>query len=431
MLLLYAVHRKERTMKKSRLIAVILAAVLLIGCFAGCVENKDNPVIMTAGNFQMTEFDFMLAFTQDEYFNYYLYGAMDYTEYFQRILDIATQRACALNYAQKNKIELSESELADIEAQLDETMTQLDAEYLAKVDESITDENKRLEEAERLFTQDIGYTKENYREYVRSSMINSAVIQKLRDMVGEDIDLTENDISRYITDAALKLKNTTSFTDFLETYGGFVKGENTVPYLVHEDCFTVDQLLIKADDGEMYEIAAIVDELLNEGFNEDDFYEWIADYGQDENMKTDRFIDWGYIVHDSLEPGYPKGFVYAAKNLIKPTKPGFGADAPELTKFTSSDGKTVIKFESDDGIHYLILNKVFKRGIISYEQGDDIWNIAYAEAYKIAIDNAFDAKCEEWVEKTKVTYYYKKFRDKYEVPATTYLNRFNNGDDEQ
>ena len=107
MLLLYAVHRKERTMKKSRLIAVILAAVLLIGCFAGCVENKDNPVIMTAGNFQMTEFDFMLAFTQDEYFNYYLYGAMDYTEYFQRILDIATQRACALNYAKKNKIELS------------------------------------------------------------------------------------------------------------------------------------------------------------------------------------------------------------------------------------------------------------------------------------------------------------------------------------
>ena len=91
----------------------------------------------------------------------------------------------------------------------------------------------------------------------------------------------------------------------------------------------------------------------------------------------------------------------------------------------------MIKFESDDGIHYLILNKVFKRGIISYEQGDDIWNIAYAEAYKIAIDNAFDAKCEEWVEKTKVTYYYKKFRDKYEVPATTYLNRFNNGDDEQ
>lgn len=409
-------------MKKTltRLIAISIAAIVLATGVLGCIdEDPNNPVILTAGNFQMCDFDFMLAFTSDEYYNYYTYGAQTPQEYFERILATVTDRAVALNYAKKNKIELSESELADIDKQFAERFKVVEENYCSQVDKSITDEKAILTEAYKILENDLGYDVDSYKSYLKTSMINSAVIGKLRKNIEDKIDLSEEDVKLHIMDVMLKYKNTTSFTDFQEKYTGFLNGKDTEPYLVNEDCFTVGQLLLKFEDGneaDARSTEATIDEILNQGFTEDRFYELINEYGQDENMKNDRYIDWGYLVHDSLAPAYPKGFIYAAYNLLEEANLGFGMDKVELVDFTSSDGKSVIKFTSTDGIHYLILNRVFPRGEIKYEEGDDIWNMAYQAAFARRVESEYQKSLAEWKEKTKVTYYFDSFRDKYEVP---------------
>lgn len=408
-------------MKKTltRLIAISIAAIILATGVFGCInEDPNNPVILTAGNFQMCDFDFMLAFTSDEYYNYYTYGAQTPQEYFERILSTVTDRAVALNYAKKHKIKLTESELAEIDNQLAEQFKLVEENYCAQVDESITDEQAILSEAYKLLEKDLGYDVDSYKSYLKTSMINSAVIEKLRNNIADQIELTEADVKLHISDIMLKYKNTTSFSDFQEKYNEFLNGKDSEPYLVNEDCFTVGQLLLKFEDGDetdAHNTEEAIDRILNQGFTEDRFYELIAEYGQDENMKKDRYIDWGYLVHDSLTPAYPEGFVYAANNLREETSSSFNMDAIELVRFTSSDGKNVIKFTSTDGIHYLILNRVFPRGEIKYEEGDDIWNMAYQAAFARRVDTEYQKAVEEWREKTKVTYYYDRFRNKYEV----------------
>lgn len=409
-------------MKKSltRLIAISIAVIIMATGTLGCInEDPNNPVILTAGNFQMCDFDFMLAFTADEYYTYYLYGAHTPQEYFERILSTVTDRAVALNYAKKHKIELSEAELADIDKQLAEQFKVVEENYCSQVDESITDEQAILSEAYKLLENDLGFDVDSYKSYLKTSMINSAVIEKLRNNIADQIELSEADVKLHISDIMLKYKNTTSFDDFQEKYNQFLNGEDSEPYLVNEDCFTVGQLLLKFEDGDetaAHNTEKTIDEILNQGFTEDRFYELISEYGQDENMKKDRYIDWGYLVHESLAPAYPQGFVYAAYNLYGEKNLGFGSDKVELVDFTSSDGKTVIKFTSTDGIHYLILNRVFPRGEIKYEEGDDIWNMAYQAAFARRVESEYQKSLEEWKEKTKVTYYFDRFRDKYEVP---------------
>lgn len=403
-----------------RLISISIAAIILATGILGCINSDpNNPVILTAGNFQMCDFDFMLAFTSDEYYNYYIYGAQTPQEYFERILSTVTDRAVALNYAKKNKIELSESELTDIDNQLAERFKLVEENYCSQVDESITDEQAILSEAYKLLENDLGYDVDSYKSYLKTSMINSAIIEKLRNNIADQIELSEADVKLHISDIMLKYKNTTSFTDFQEKYNQFLNGKDSEPYLVNEDCFTVGQLLLKFEDGDetaAHNTEETIDGILSQGFIEDGFYDLIAEYGQDENMKKDRYIDWGYLVHDSLTPSYPEGFVHAAYNLRGETNPGFGMDTVELVSFTSSDGKKVIKFTSTDGIHYLILNRVFPRGEIKYEEGDDIWNMAYQAAFARTVDAEYQESLAEWKEKTKVTYYFDSFRDKYEVP---------------
>lgn len=408
-------------MKKTltRLIAISIAAIILATGILGCInEDPNNPVILTAGNFQMHDFDFMLAFTSDEYYNYYTYGAQTPEEYFERILETVTDRAVALNYAKKNKIELSESELSDIDKQLEEQFKLVEENYCSQVDESITDEQAIISEAYKLLEKDLGYDVDSYKSYLKTSMINSAIIEKLRNNIANKIELSESDVKAYISDIMLKYKNTTTFSDFQEKYNLFLGGKDSEPYLVNEDCFTVGQLLLKFEDEDetaAHNTEETIDKILNQGFTEDRFYELIAEYGQDENMKNDRYIDWGYLVHDSLTPAYPKGFVYAANNLREETSHSFNIDAVELVRFTSSDGKRVIKFTSTDGIHYLILNRIFPRGEIKYEEGDDIWNMAYQAAFARMVESEYQKALAEWNEKTKVTYYFDRFRDKYEV----------------
>ncbi len=408
-------------MKKSRLISFLLALIMLCAFAVGCAEDPANPVVMTAGSFQLDDFDFMLAFIHDEYFNYYLYGAMGYQEYYERILEKATQRACALNYAKKHKIELTDEELAAAEEQMEATMQQLMEEYLAEAEEEVTDEQQKEALVAEMLKKDTGYDLEDYRKYIHESTINSAILGKLRDSLSDEVELTENEINSFIDDAALKLKNTTTFNDFVDRYNQFLSGENVVPYLVHKDCFTVDQLLIKADYNKKAETETIIDELLEDGITEEEFYRLIDDYGQDENMKDDRYLDWGYVVHESIKANYVDGFVYAAENLIERTKPAIGEEVPELTRFETTDGMTVIKFESEEGIHYLIKNRTFSRGIIQYEQGDEMWNIVYDAAFDSALDILYNQKCNEWVEKTKVTYYKDKLEPKYCLDATYFL----------
>lgn len=407
-------------MKKQliQVVAITIVAIILTTCAFGCFnEDPNNPIILTAGNFQMSEFDFMLAFTSDEYYNYYIYGAQTPEEYFYRIIETVKERAVALNYAKKNKIELSESELADIDSQLAEKFKNIENEYISQVDESITDEDERIAEAHRLIEKDLKYDIESYKKYIRASMINSSIIEKVRNKIGDDIELTEADVKHHISDIMLKYNNTTNFSDFASKYTEFLNGEDSEPYLVNDDCFTVGQLLLKFDGGETnaHKTEEKIDEILNQGFSEEKFYKLIEEYGQDENMKKDRYIDWGYIVHDSLTVGYPKGFVYAANSLKGAEKPSHVDEEIELTQFTSTDGKKVVKFTSTDGIYYLILNRSFSRGEIKYEEGDDIWNMAYQATFARELDAKYNAALQEWKEKTKITFYYDRFRDKYLV----------------
>lgn len=395
-----------KTFKKA---AMLLIAAAIVLTSAGCLNvDKSNPVIMTAGNFQLHKFDFGLSYQSNEYYTYLQYGAMDAETYFNKVLEDVTRYAVALNEATKRDIKLDESEEAQVDELLGQRINDIDEEYRKNIDQTVTDEAEIQRLLEEKYVQALGFTREKYIEYCRNSIYNNLLIAKFREIATEDVLLDEAQVHEYIA-AAVKSSYGGSFGEFVDKYNAFLEGGTTAPYFVPEDCISVNRLLITSTQKEEE-----VDSLLSNGISKDAFYQLITEIGEDEKMKQDNYLDWGYIVHESIPANYSEGFAYAALYADTSKRPNVPIDKkPAIRKFVTNDNKTIIKFKNEEGVSYIIKNRSFLKGEMPYQEGDEIWNIAYEEAYIKARNEEFGRQCEEWVEKTKVTYYLDRFKQDY------------------
>lgn len=396
-------------MKASKRIAMLLVAAVIAFTSVGCLNtDKANPVIMTAGNFQLHKFDFGLSYQSNEYYTYFQYGAMDAETYFNRVLEDVTRYAVALNEATKRGIKLDASEETQVDELLEQRIEEIDEAYRETIDASVTDKEEIQRLLEEKYIQALGFTREKYKEYCRNSIYNNLLIAKFREVATQDVMLDEAQVHEYIA-SAVKAAYGESFGEFVDQYNAFLENGTRAPYFVPEDCISVNRLLVTSTQKERE-----VDEMLNDGISKSDFYQLITEIGEDEKMKQDNYLDWGYIIHESIPANYSEGFAYAALYANTGKRPNVPVEKkPSIQKFITNDNKTIVKLKNEEGVSYIIMNRSFLKGEMPYQEGDEIWNIAFEEAYIKARNDDFGRQCDEWVEKTKVTYYLDRFKQDY------------------
>lgn len=397
-----------------KFIALFISIAALLMMFTGCTVDENNPVILTAGKATFHKFDFNLKYLNGEYYYHYTLGAMSDEQYFQLVLDEVTELAVALNEAKKRGIELTEAEETELQTRLDEECELVMEQYRSFVDSSITDEAEIQKAAEEQLVTDLGFSYEDYRKYYEVSLRNTMILTKLYNEVTADVTPDEDDIRSYIESCTIReMEN--DFATFAETYKAFLKDGLTTPYFIPANCITVNHIYLPNDDAEALAAEEIIDaELSKGGMTFERFEELIDEFGKDENMNSDRYREWGYLVHDSLESDFVDGYVFAANRLIDDSKLMPGAeDIPEFTEFKMDGSKYIIKLMAEDGIYYIGLNQRFLKGSMPCEEGGDIWNISYEGAYVTECDYAYQLECDKWLEDTKVTYFYENFVDEY------------------
>lgn len=411
-----------------KLTVLLLALIFILGTFCSCTVKEDaNPVIMTVDDFELTKFDFNMSYANHQYYYHFLYGAITAEEYFNRVMEDVTRFAVAVNRAQKLGITLTESEEAEIMKEVQEQCDHVYEQYRERVVSTITDEEEIKAEIYRLYEVDMGFTFDEYRALYENTLRNNKIAHKLYEQVVADVTPDEDLILTYMQNQVLS-QSQMSFSEFAYNYENFITGKGAVPFFVPDNCFTVNRLFLaytnvgsseapEYDDSMAALKAEDIDSLLNLGIGLEEFDKLILSMGDDADMKNETCLDWGYLVHKSLESSYEDGFVYAAMELagfdFKPLDSE--AALPELTYFATTDNKQIVKFCTETGINYLMINRNFIKGNMKYELGDEVWNLAYEGAYNIECDNVYDQVYETWFAEAKITYYYDRFKDEYTV----------------
>lgn len=410
----------------TKLVILLLALAMSLGVLCSCkVKEETNPVIMTVDNFELTKFDFNMSYANHQYYYHYVYGAISADEFFNRVMKDLTRFAVAVNRAHKLGITLTESEEAEIMKEVQEQCDHVYEQYLERVVSSITGEEEIKAEVYRLYELDMGFSFDEYRIMYENTVRNSKMAHKLYEQVVADVTPDESLVLKYMQNQVLN-QSQMSFGEFADKYKSFISDNGDVPFFVPDNCFTVNRLFLaynnvgsdsepEYDDSMAALKAEDIDSLLTLGISFDDFNKLILSMGDDAAMKNDTCLDWGYLVHKSLEKSYDDGFVYAAMQLSGDSFKPSNADAelPKLTYFDTTDNKQIVKFYTETGINYLMINRKFIKGNMQYERGDEVWNLAYEGAYQIECDNVYDKVYESWFAEAKITYYYDRFKDEY------------------
>lgn len=426
---------KSRT--KTLIAAALAAAVILISALTGCKLTPDEPpqviqpspspaadiaelpgtyVVMRCRDVEMTLYDFGQAFYNSQYFQYYMYGMIQPSQYCDLVVQELSTLVYAINAAADKGIELSDEELAEIDSTIQDHLSQVLDNYETKVEGEV--EDKRAE-AKKLFEADLaqdGLTFDDFIKLATNNLIMMKLAEKYYKSISDDVEVTDDEITAYVSERIEEAK-TVSMSDFVSDMSAYFEGTGPCPVYIPDDCFSVNHIyiaygMLPEEDGGDYdtesrldteaEIEARLPELA--GF--DEFMELETEYGEDPGM-DEVYRDCGYLIHPDLVDDYFEGFVYAAMNLhdgswTTPPKEGSSEepkDDPELKYFALKDGTKVVKVRTESGVHYLILNKEYAKGEMPYTKGDDCWNSWRSSIVDTKLSDVFEQLGEEW-EKT-------------------------------
>jgi hypothetical protein len=128
--------------------------------------------------------------------------------------------------------------------------------------------------------------------------------------------------------------------------------------------------------------AADIKERLDSGEAAADIVEELS--SQKENI-FDNTPDYGYII-DPRTTDYSENYVKAATSL-------------------ETVGETSVPFVDYEGIHVLVLMKVYDQGVVPFE---DIADSIKAALLPGAQEDMYNQMLEQWMDEAKITYYYKR-----------------------
>ncbi len=384
-------------------------------------EFSGMQVVMSSNGNDITLYDFGQSYYNSRNYQYYMYGMISPEQFCDSVIEELSSLLYMLDAADESGIKLTDEESLEIYDLIDTQLEDLLKHYEERVEEGV--EDKRAE-AIKILEQDLaqdGIDYDSFLELAKRNMLMYKLADKYYTGLHDGIEITEDDVKSYITAQRLDSMDL-SMSDFVEAVSAFNEGSGAYPVVIPDDCFSVnhiylgfdtttdDEGIARTDTESRKEDEAKLEALFSETEDFDAFMELEKEYGEDPGMDSERFREFGYIIHPDLNSDYFPGFVYASMNLHDgswtPTvnlENGEDTDTGvrELNFFKLKDGTDIVKVYTDSGVHYIIVNKEYKKGAVDYEVGDIYWE-SWADALKEEkMQELYQQLMEEW--KTKYT----------------------------
>lgn len=398
------------------------------------VEYDASSIVMRCNSVEMNMYDFGQGFYSSQYLQYLMYGMISADQYCNMVVDDLSTVLYLVNEAKQNGAELSEDEIVEIDTLIDNHVEKVIQSYVDQVEEGVEDrEAEGMKNFEKDLAED-GLTVDSFITLAKNNLRLHKLAEEYYNTLAETVRASDDEVMKYVADNKAEAESLT-IADFVDRMDTFINGGGAFPLYIVDDCFSVNHIYLA------YETESSEEEItyLTESRSADEaaveaalpelqdfaaFMEYADEKGDDPGMEPDSpYRKYGYIIHPDLVDDYFGGFVYAAMNLHNgswsaPVDAGAEntpAPDPELKFFTLKDGERVVKVCTESGVHYIIVNKEYKRGDTQYEIGDDIWESWRTAASETSLNELYENLSAEWKQKYTVEVDYATIRDKYSV----------------
>lgn len=393
----------------------------------GKLDNTGNEisgltVVMRSDNYEITLYDYGQSFYNGRKLQYYMYGMLTPEQYCESVVDEVAMLLYLLESAKEAGVELTEEEIANADKIIDDQLEELLTRYEENAGEDVEDKHAAaLEKLEEDLKND-GIDFDSFLKLAKGNIHMYNTADKYYKTLDDAVEISEEDVNAYITEQRDKTANI-SVSDFVQAVSGYNEGSSPYPVIIPDDCFSVNHifLMFESDTDEegvahankesRSEDEAKIEKLIGEAADYEAFMALESEYGEDPGMDNERYREYGYIIHPSLATDYFPGFVYAAMNLHEggwtpPHDLENGDDVDygerELSFFELKDGTKVVKVYTDSGVHYIIVNKEYKKGDVQYEIGDEFWQ-SWEDALKQQkMSEIYASLSEEWKAKYRI-----------------------------
>ncbi len=360
---------------KFRVIAFVLAAMMILGTMAGCSAVNNNPEIGRVGNIPITYETYANALQSVR--QYYDYGAIQVEnsdnpmpelreEAFEQVVDslipvaIAYVRGVTLNA--EEEASLAEKTEEEIKNGIDESCAELGSD---------ASEDVKMNYFKKLLKQN-GYTMDSYREKVNEGVRRQMLADKMK-TEAEAAAVASEEIMKHWYTEEIKYEKQAYENDIAAYYNALQYYEylTGVPPLYTPKGYTlIKQVLImnpaEGEEKDVEAIAAEVQKKIDEGV---DFDELIAEYNEDPGMQSNPD---GYLYCEAINGEYLHEFSEAAGAL--------------------KEGEISGPVKTSEGIHFLKCMGELPESTLPYEVIEEplrayTLQTAKDELYKEALEN--------------------------------------------
>lgn len=413
---------KKTLLRAAAALLISLMAFGLVGC-----SYKDNPLVAKVGGEKIYMNEYYSAFQSYASQS----SGMNAEQYANFVLDQVILKAVQRDQLNVQNITLTEEDEAKVQEDVDNYIKEyVEQNYLSKVDEKITDENERYNEAFKLFVEsevkEAGTDFDTLRAGLVDTYRQNARAQKLYDKTVEGVSVTVDSVRSYIFN---QINKQITAKAFKTGWDNFIKTTNkTLPLFMphpenaieddpdteadeHVDAdptkafFAVERILIKfaaaPTDEEAKDLTAFAEKDKDFGVKVNSLDEAIptltleqfleraysSDTNDDPEMKDPYRQYFGYLMQQDVISDYDDGFGYAAMKLMfgeewqsekdKKNASNTSADDPaangpeyEVTMMDLADGNKVAKVLSDVGMIYVVLHNTDYLGKVYAEDGN-------------------------------------------------------------
>lgn len=329
-----------------RAVLFTLALVLVFAAFAGCSAKLNDPVVGKVGNIDIRFQTYYRVYVNNMYMQS-IYGTYDvstdeaYRAFQDMVFDSIINSMLPIYVAKQAGVTLTAEEEAEVQESLQQEIDSLYESYADDVDASITDEDEKRAEEEKLLLADLkanGLTYDKYIKSIEDSLRDEAIANKYIESLLAEVTVTDDDVQAYYDEqlAYYQERYEEDPANYFDDYSSFLNG-GSQPLVVPEGYNYYKHILVlDAEEGEDKDVDAIVAEIYAKIEAGEDFDALIEKYGEDPGMQNEPYKTEGYILSEANASDYYEEFSAAALALENE-----GDITPEAVQ--SSKGKHIIK----------------------------------------------------------------------------------------
>ena len=339
-------ERMQNKHNGMRAVLFTLALVLVFAAFAGCSAKLNDPVVGKVGNIDIRFQTYYRVYVNNMYMQS-IYGTYDvstdeaYRAFQDTVFDSIVNSLLPIYVAKQEGVTLTAEEEAEVQESLQQEIDSLYESYADDVDASITDEDEKRAEEEKLLLADLkanGLTYDKYIKSIEDSLRDEAIANKYIESLLAEVTVTDDDVQAYYDEqlAYYQERYEEDPANYFDDYSSFLNG-GSQPLVVPEGYNYYKHILVlDAEEGEDKDVDAIVAEIYAKIEAGEDFDALIEEYGEDPGMQNEPYKTEGYILSEANASDYYEEFSAAALALENE-----GDITPEAVQ--SSKGKHIIK----------------------------------------------------------------------------------------